>query len=73
MTRSRRAAKKVAETIGDTAVSTIGNAAGAVVAPKTALSKVRRVATSPAFIGLVMVGGIAFWLGRRGHAPSASS
>lgn len=57
-------AREVADRAADVAVSAIGNAAGATVAPGTALAKLRAKAGSPTVIALAVVAVVAFLAGR---------
>jgi MYXO-CTERM domain-containing protein len=49
----------------DVAVSTVGNAAGATVAPGTAMTKLRSTALSPAVAVPVLLAVLAYLAGRR--------
>lgn len=56
---------KLLEKVGDTAVSAIGNAAGTVVAPKTGLTKIVGVLSSPGALTAAAAVAAAYVLGRR--------
>jgi uncharacterized protein YfiM (DUF2279 family) len=57
--------KTVKDKVADVAVSTIGNAAGATVAPRTGLSKARSAVMRPAVIVAVVIAVGAYLLGLR--------
>lgn len=68
-----RAASKTAEKAVDTAVSAIGHAAGATVAPGTALAKLRAQATSPGLVAAAVAVVMAYLFGRRGRRQHVRS
>lgn len=65
MKGSREVLRTVAEKVSDVAVTTVGDAAGATVAPGTAARKLRSKATSLTALALVVAAALAYLLGRR--------
>lgn len=65
MKSSREMAQTLVSKAADAAVATVGNAAGATVAPRTAVTKVRTKAASPGVLIVVLALGLAYVLGRR--------
>lgn len=57
--------KKAVDAVNDSAVSIISTAAGATVAPGTALSKLRGMVLRPAVLAALALVGVAYVLGRR--------